>query len=124
MPTPLRLSQLIALAICIGMGLAFAIANAFSWQLEDAEAYWNAALRLRSGGDLYVAVPLGADETIAYRYAPWLAWLWIPLTYLPQPSCREFGARCCWPLFVLLWCRWYASAQPQAGACCFCWAVS
>jgi hypothetical protein len=81
---PLQKAQLLALAVCVGMGLAFAIANVRSWELEDAEAYWNAANRLRTGADLYVPVPLGADETIAYRYAPWLAWLWIPLTYLPK----------------------------------------
>ena len=66
------------------MGLAFAIANVRSWELEDAEAYWGAALRLREGADLYIAVPLGADEMSAYRYAPWLAWVWVPLTYLPK----------------------------------------
>jgi hypothetical protein len=66
------------------MGIAFAYANLRSWDMEDANAYWNAAMRIRAGADLYVAVPLGADETVAYRYAPWLAWLWVPLTYLPQ----------------------------------------
>jgi hypothetical protein len=66
------------------MGLAFAIANVRSWELEDADAYWNAAIRLREGGELYVGAPLGADEMIAYRYAPWLAWLWLPLTSLPK----------------------------------------
>jgi hypothetical protein len=66
------------------MGLAFVIANVRSWELEDADAYWNAALRLREGGPLYVPVNPGADEMIAYRYAPWLAWLWVPLTVLPK----------------------------------------
>jgi hypothetical protein len=75
---------LLAVAICIGMGLAFAIANIRSWELEDADAYWNAAMRLREGTDLYIAVPGGADEMVAYRYAPWLAWLWMPLTFLPK----------------------------------------
>ena len=82
---PLHVAQLIALAICISMGLAFAVANLFSWQLEDAEAYWNAAMRLRQGADLYVPVPVEADEMLAYRYSPWLAWLWVPLTYVPKP---------------------------------------
>jgi hypothetical protein len=76
----------VALAICAGMGITFVIANLRSWELEDAEAYWNAALRLRAGGELYVAVPVGADEMLAYRYAPWLAWLWVPLTFLPKPA--------------------------------------
>jgi hypothetical protein len=82
--TTKRVAQLLALAICIGMGLAFVIANVRSWELEDAQAYWNAAIRLREGGALYVQVDPAADETLAYRYAPWFAWLWVPLTHLPQ----------------------------------------
>jgi hypothetical protein len=80
----LGLLRIVALAVCIGFGIAFVIANVRSWELEDSEAYWNAALRLRAGGLLYVPVDPGADELIAYRYAPWFAWLWIPLTYLPK----------------------------------------
>jgi hypothetical protein len=76
----------LALALCIGIGLAFAVANLRSWELEDAEAYWNAAHRLREGMDLYVPVDPNADEVLAYRYAPWLAWLWVPLTYLPKAA--------------------------------------
>ncbi|HET7602506.1 MAG TPA: hypothetical protein VFK36_05770 [Gemmatimonadales bacterium] len=86
---PARWAQLLALAVCIGIGIAFVYANVRSWELEDAQAYWNAALRLREGGDLYIAVPAGADEMVAYRYAPWLAWVWVPLTYLPK-SLAEF----------------------------------
>lgn len=78
---PLRF---LALAICIGFGLAFVISNVRSWQLEDAESYWNAAIRLRHGLPLYIPVDPAADEMTAYRYAPWLAWLWVPLTLLPK----------------------------------------
>lgn len=46
----------------------------------DAEAYWLAAQRLRDGLPLY-ASPRG-DETEIYRYAPWFAYAWVPLTYL------------------------------------------
>lgn len=77
-------AQLLTLSICLGFGLAFAIANAPSWELEDAQAYWHAAERLRDGGPLYVPVDPGADEMLAYRYAPWWAWLWVPLTWLPK----------------------------------------
>ena len=79
----LGLRQILALAICIGFGLAFVIANIRSWELEDAEAYWSAALRLRAGADLY---PVLADVNApdVYRYAPWFAWLWVPLTHLPK----------------------------------------
>jgi hypothetical protein len=80
----LRWAQFLALAICIGFGLAFVIANVPSWDLEDANAYWQAGLRLRGGEPLYVPVTPGADEMVAYRYAPWFAWLWVPLTLLPK----------------------------------------
>jgi hypothetical protein len=80
----MRWAHLVGLAVCVGLGLAFAIANIRSWELEDAEAYWNAAIRLREGGPLYVPVNPSADEMIAYRYAPWFAWLWVPMTLLPK----------------------------------------
>jgi hypothetical protein len=81
---PLGAVRLITLAVCIGIGLALVIANVRSWQLEDADAYWNAAQRLRHGAQLYIPVDPAADEMTAYRYAPWLAWLWVPLTLLPK----------------------------------------
>jgi hypothetical protein len=48
----------------------------------DADAYWLAAQRLRDGTALYGG-PRG-DETEIYRYAPWFAFAWLPLTYLGQ----------------------------------------
>jgi hypothetical protein len=72
--------------MCVGIGLAMAVANLTSWELEDADAYWNAGHRLREGMDLYVGVDPNADESLAYRYAPWFAWLWVPLTYLPKTA--------------------------------------
>ncbi|MEO7869517.1 MAG: glycosyltransferase 87 family protein [Candidatus Limnocylindria bacterium] len=89
--------QYLALAICIGFGLAFVIANVRSWELEDSEAYWRAALRLRGGEPLYVQVDPAADEMIAYRYAPWFAWLWVPLTMLPRGTV-QFG----WSLVLMV----------------------
>ena len=44
------------------------------------QAYWEAGLRLRAGAPLYV----GDVGVATYRYAPWFAFLWVPLTYLPQ----------------------------------------
>jgi len=49
----------------------------------DVNAYWEAAIRIRSGLPLYVA----SDDVLAsevFRYAPWFAWLWVPLTHLPR----------------------------------------
>ena len=53
------------------------------WWAQDAQAYWNAAERLRAGGDLYPAVA-NIDASDVYRYAPWFAGAWIPLTLLPK----------------------------------------
>jgi hypothetical protein len=50
----------------------------------DVDAYWHAALRLREGLPLYGG-PRG-DETEIYRYAPWFAFAWVPLTYLGQAN--------------------------------------
>ena len=50
----------------------------------DADAYWHAAIRLRDGLALYGG-PQG-DETEIYRYAPWFAFAWVPLTYLGQAN--------------------------------------
>ena len=76
-----RVARLVSVAVCVGMGLALVIANLPSWELEDLDAYWNAALRLRAGEPLYIPALEAAD---AYRYAPWFAWAWIPLTMLPK----------------------------------------
>lgn len=47
----------------------------------DAGAYRDAAARIVEGGPLYV--PMTADRD-PYLYAPWLAWLWVPLLTLPE----------------------------------------
>ena len=51
---------------------------------RDVSAYWEAALRLRAGEPLYV--PGAANESDLYRYAPWFAYAWIPLTFLPHDA--------------------------------------
>jgi hypothetical protein len=49
---------------------------------SDMDAYWNTAMRLRDGEPLYR--PGVATDSDLYRYAPWFAAIWIPLTYLPK----------------------------------------
>ena len=49
---------------------------------SDMDAYWEAALRLRNGEPLYR--PGNPTDSDLYRYAPWFAVAWIPLTYLPK----------------------------------------
>jgi hypothetical protein len=78
-----RAARLIAVAIVIGWSLANIIQHLTAWSLSDMDAYWNAAMRIRHAQDLYPAVldPAAVD---IYKYAPWFAWLWIPVTYLPK----------------------------------------
>jgi hypothetical protein len=65
------------------LGVILLIGAAVSSHVQpDADAYWHAALRLRDGQALYGG-PRG-DETEIYRYAPWFAFAWVPLTYLGQ----------------------------------------
>jgi glycosyl transferase family 87 len=67
------------------LGVLLLIGAAFSVKVRpDAEAYWLAAQRLREGSSLYGG-PRG-DETQIYRYAPWFAYAWLPLTYLAHDA--------------------------------------
>jgi hypothetical protein len=50
----------------------------------DVAAYWGAAERIRTGEPLYVAGLANASDL--YRYAPWFAYAWVPLTYLPRDA--------------------------------------
>lgn len=51
---------------------------------SDMDAYWEAALRLRNGEPLYRS---GSEtDSDLYRYAPWFAVAWMPLTYLPKEA--------------------------------------
>ena len=49
---------------------------------SDVAAYWDAAERIRAGEPLYVAGVANASDL--YRYAPWFAYAWVPLTLLPR----------------------------------------
>lgn len=54
------------------------------WWGQDGAAYWNAGVRLREGAPLYPALP-SVDASDVYRYSPWFAAAWTPLTLLPRP---------------------------------------
>lgn len=79
----MRAARLVALAIVIGWSVTNAWYRISDWSMSDMDAYWNAALRVREGALLYppLSDPSAAD---VYRYAPWFAWAWVPLTYLPK----------------------------------------
>jgi hypothetical protein len=78
-----RLARTVVLALVIGLGIANLYWSVSAWTLSDAGAYWEAAHRLRAGGELYPVVA-NVEASEVYRYAPWFAWLTIPFTYLPQ----------------------------------------
>lgn len=78
----------IARAVIFAIGIWMIVANlslfsdltTIGW---DVSAYWDAATRLRDGGQLYVSYG-DPNATELYRYAPWFAWAWVPLTHLPE----------------------------------------
>jgi hypothetical protein len=94
-PIVVRLSWILAAAVIGGMGIAFVYWAATDWTLEDANAYWQAALRLREGRELYPVIG-DVESSDIYRYAPWFAWLMVPITYLP-PSVAGIA----WSLVLL-----------------------
>lgn len=79
-----RAATLGAVALCIGYGLANVVWSVTAWEIPDVDAYWNAALRLRAGQALYPPVP-DVSAADVYRYSPWFAIAWMPLTFLPRP---------------------------------------
>jgi hypothetical protein len=78
-----RLTQRFVIGLLFATMLVRVALIASNWGLEDVDAYWQAALRLRAGEPLYIP-GLDPDSYRVFRYAPWFAWLWVPLTYLPQ----------------------------------------
>lgn len=81
--SPSRLARIIVVALVVGVGISQLILTVGDWHLSDAGAYWEAALRLRMGEPLYPALA-DTEASAVYRYAPWFAWAWIPLTFLPR----------------------------------------
>ena len=77
-----RVARLLAQAVTLGW-LAYVLASWFLvWNPADGGAYYDAAVRLREGEPLYHAIHPEAHE--AYRYAPWFAYAWVPLSFLPR----------------------------------------
>lgn len=77
-----RLARLLTQAIALGW-LGYVLASWFLvWNPADGGAYYDAAVRLRTDAPLYHAIHPEAHE--AYRYAPWFAFAWLPLSYLPR----------------------------------------
>ena len=100
------IARLAALAIAIGFAAAALAQAQGHWWFQDANAYWNAGDRLLHGEALYPLAEPDASDT--YRYAPWFAVLWVPLTLLPYPVVMILWTGvltaavgfCLWPLVV------------------------
>lgn len=86
---PLRLRQewpyFLVLALVLAIGVNNVVEGLADWHLYDMRVYHDAALRLRVGEPLY-----GGDVTPynAYRYAPWFAYVWVPMTFLSAEAER------------------------------------
>jgi hypothetical protein len=73
------------LALLFGLASYALLTYALSREVgADVAAYWNAAERLRDGQPLYVPGEPNASDL--YRYAPWFAAAWVPLTFLPRDA--------------------------------------
>lgn len=77
-----RLPRAIVMAILLGY-FAYTLASWFLvWNPADGGAYYDAAFRLTHGQPLYP--PINPEAHEVFRYAPWFAVAWIPLTALPR----------------------------------------
>lgn len=77
-----RLPRNLVMALLLGY-LGYTLASWFLvWNPADGGAYYDAAFRLVHGQPLYPPVNPEAHEV--FRYAPWFAVAWIPLTLLPR----------------------------------------
>lgn len=76
------IARFVAIALAVGISVAGLVGNWIGFRFDDVNAYWDAALRLRAGEPLYAAGP--GDTISHYRYAPWFAYFWVPLTFLPR----------------------------------------
>lgn len=72
--------------VAVGVFAVFALSQLTipGWWGQDTDAYWQAAQRLRDGQSLYPPLS-NPDASDVFRYAPWFAVAWVPLTFLPQP---------------------------------------
>lgn len=79
-PMAIRGSWLLSVAIVVAIGIVNLIWAFTDWHFNDLNAYYEAALRIREGDVLYGGE---VQPWTAYRYAPWFAYAFLPLSYLP-----------------------------------------
>lgn len=81
----IRGARIVVIALVLGVGISQLIFTVSDWHLSDMGAYWDAGERLRAGEPLYPALD-DSEASEVYRYAPWFAWVWVPLTMLPREA--------------------------------------
>jgi hypothetical protein len=81
-PWVVRWARWLVLGVLIAMAASHLRWMIADWNLHDARYYYDAAVHLRHGEDLYVA----GDPRSTFRYPPWFAAAWIPLTLLPKEA--------------------------------------
>ncbi len=105
MPRSWRRASQASSAACLVALAVLAISQVRDgWWLQDADAYWQAAARLRDGAPLYPMLA-SQDAATVYRYAPWFAALWVPLTLLPQALAYALWEMGC--LVGAVFCIWH-----------------
>ena len=82
-PVAERVAVRFAITLLFGTMLIRLALIATDWNFGDINAYWLAAERLKHGEPLFLG-SLDPDSYRVFRYSPWFAWLWVPLTYLPR----------------------------------------
>ena len=108
LPRPARMAVVgVAMAILATYAAISVWAILNHWYFYDASGYWEAGMRLREGLPLY---PTGIDQDApeVYRYAPWFAWVWFVLTFLPRDLVM-FG----WAALLVLACVYLLYLLPR-----------
>jgi hypothetical protein len=82
--TATRVVAVLAVVLLSAACAIYLVSVLRSPSLPDVDAYWEAAMRLRVGEPLYQGSSAARISGDVYRYAPWFAWAWVPLTYLPR----------------------------------------
>jgi hypothetical protein len=78
-----RLARTVVLAIIVAITIVNVVWAIGDWHLHDMNVYWTAAEQWRQTGNPYTTLPT-TDDSSVFRYAPWFAGLWVPLTLLPR----------------------------------------
>lgn len=105
-------ARVAGLAVLAAFGVAALQQMQGNWWFQDSEAYWQAALRLRDGEALYPAVA-SEDASAVFRYAPWFAVAWVPLTLLPKML--VLGAWTAVLALAAAYCAWVALRHRSAA---------